>query len=193
MRLYSIESNLVLDKTNKGEATASGEHFVELSDEEVAVLVGLIKEKGTTNVDRLELQESHPGTYDTLEEAYRNMAYDEVETEMLWDGYCSGYFEYNDYELKDYCKEHCGFKFEYNDEDYDFDEDEEEYKQECIEEDETEYFKEEWLPKYLQSLSANEANAFFYNHMNACVDIDDLDYTVNIPQAIINMASNTDA
>ena len=38
---------------------------------------------------------------------------------------------------------------------------------------------------YVEDLSDDDARDFFYNHMHAKVDLDHVDYTVEIPQAII--------
>ena len=44
---------------------------------------------------------------------------------------------------------------------------------------------QEWLSDYVSGLSDDEARDFFYNHMDADLNLDDVDYTVEIPQAII--------
>ena len=55
MALYSIESEQCLGMSHHGAVTVNGESAVELSDEEVDILVKLIKEKGTTDVEALDL------------------------------------------------------------------------------------------------------------------------------------------
>ena len=45
-----------------------------------------------------------------------------------------------------------------------------------------------WLNDYVEDLSDDEARDFFYNHMDADLNLDDIDYTVEIPQAIIAKA-----
>ena len=48
-----------------------------------------------------------------------------------------------------------------------------------------------WLSDYLHSLSQDEARDFMYSHLNATnVEMDDVNYEVGIPQAIIDMAKN---
>lgn len=184
MAIFSIESGLFLGMSHTGAVTIEGENTVELNDTEVNTLVQLIREKGTTSVEALGLETSHPALYDKLDEAYRSMAVDAEETYWLWEGYNSGYFEYDQYELMDYCKENCGFKFEYDEADY---LDDDEFMEDLFNDDEMEAF-EDWLGGYLDSLSDDEAKVFFYEHMNASVDLDMVDYTVKIPPAIVKMA-----
>ena len=91
MALYSIESEQCLGMAHFGGAvTVNGESAVELSDEEVDILVQLIKEKDTTDVDELDIATSHPSLYEKLDNAYREMAYDAEELHWLWEGYNNG-------------------------------------------------------------------------------------------------------
>ena len=186
MALYSIESEQCLGISHSGAVTVNGESAVELSDEEVDILVKLIKEKGTTDVEELDLENLHPAIYKKLDEAYYSMAYEAEEMHWLWEGYYSGYFEYDEDKLKEYCKANCGFSYVFNKEENGYDEDEEvdEYE---IEDAENEAFSE-WLDEYVKGLSDDEARDFFYNHMDADLDMDNVEYTVEIPPAIINKA-----
>lgn len=196
MALYSIESEQYLGISHSGEVTVNGESAVELTNEEVATLVQLIKEKGTTDVDELDIATSHPALYHKLDEAYSQMAYDAEELQCLWDGYERECFEYDTEELMDYCERECGFSFEFKPEEY-FDEDELEYYEEDPEsyEDEIDDVKREafskWLDGYVRSLSDEEVKTFFFEHMNADPWIDDVSYTVEIPAAIIQKATQT--
>ena len=107
MALYSIESEQCLGMSHSGAVTVNGESAVELSDEEVDILVKLIKEKDTTDVEDLDLKNLHPDIYEKLRKAYYKMAYDAEEMHWLWEGYYNGYYEYDFDELKDYCKKEC--------------------------------------------------------------------------------------
>lgn len=193
MALYSIESEQCLGMSHHGAVTVNGESAVELSDEEVDILVKLIKEKGTIDVEELDLENLYPDIYEKLDDAYRNMAYNAEEMHWLWEGYNNGYYEYDVYELMDYCEKNLGFSYEFKPEEY-FDEDDLEYYKEDPEsyEDEIEEAKNdafsEWLDDYVSGLDDDEAREFFYNHMNADLDMDNVEYTVEIPQAIINKA-----
>ena len=193
MALYSIESEQCLGMSHSGAVTVNGESAVELSDEEVDILVKLIKENDTADVEELDLKNLYPAIYDKLDEAYHDMAYNAEEMHWLWEGYYGGYFEYDTGELMDYCEKECGFFFEFKPEEY-FDEDDLEYYKENPEsyEDEIEEVKSEafaeWLDDYVSGLDDDQARDFFYNHMHAGLDMDNVDYTIEIPQAIINKA-----
>ena len=193
MALYSIESEQCLGMSHHGAVTVNGESAVELSDEEVDILVKLIKEQGTTDVEELDLENLYPDIYEKLDDAYRDMAYNAEEMHWLWEGYNNGYYEYDVYELMDYCEKNLGFSYEFKPEEY-FDEDDLEYYKEDPEsyEDEIEEAKSEafseWLDDYVSGLDDDEARDFFYEHMDADLNMDDVEYTVEIPQAIINKA-----
>ena len=186
MALYSIESEQCLGISHSGAVNVNGESAVELSDEEVDILVKLIKEKGTTDVEELDLENLHPVIYNKLNDAYYSMAYEAEEMHWLWEGYYGSYFEYDEDKLKEYCKANCGFSYVFDKEENGYDEDEEvdEYE---IEDAENEAFSE-WLDEYLRGLSDDEVRDFFYNHMDADLDMDNVEYAVEIPQAIINKA-----
>ena len=194
MALYSIESEQCLGMSHHGAVTVNGESAVELSDEEVDILVKLIKEKGTTDVEELDLENLYPDIYEKLDDAYRNMAYNAEELHWLWEGYNNGYFEYDSEKLMNYCERELGFKFEYDEKDYYLDnpedlEDGEEpdIDEDRIEEDKYEAFSE-WLNDYVNELPNKEAKSFFYEHMNADLDMDNVEYSVEIPAAIIKKA-----
>jgi hypothetical protein len=179
--------------SHHGAVTVNGESAVELSDEEVDILVKLIQEKDTTDIEELDLENLHPGIYEKLREAYYDMAYDAEEMHWLWEGYHGGYFEYDDEELMEYCEKNLDFSFEFKPEEY-FDADELEYYKDDPESYEDEICElkseafSEWLKDYVEGLSDDEARDFFYNHMHAGLDLDNVEYTVKIPQAIINKA-----
>lgn len=193
MALYSIESEQFLGMSHSGAVTVNGESAVELSDEEVDILAKLIKENDTTNVKKLDLKNLYPDLYSKLDDAYRDMAYDAEEMHWLWEGYHNGYFEYDTDELMAYCEKELDFSFEFKPEEY-FDEDDLEYYKDDPESYEDEIYDlkceafSEWLSDYVSGLSDDEARDFFYNHMDADLDMDHVDYTVEIPQAIINKA-----
>ena len=194
MALYSIESEQCLGMSHHGAVTVNGESAVELSDEEVDILVKLIQEKGSTDVGDLDLETLHPDIYKKLDEAYSDMAYRAEEIHWLWEGYNNGYFEYDSEKLMDYCEKELGFEFEYDVKDYylddpeDLEEGEEpEIDEDMLEEDKSDAFSE-WLDDYLSDLSDDEARDFFYNHMDADLNMDGVEYTVGIPEAIIAKA-----
>ena len=116
------------------------------------------------------------------------MAYNAEELHWLWEGYNNGYFEYDTDELMAYCAENCGFNFEYNEEDYIEDG---ELDEDTLEYDKMDAFNE-WLDDYVNGLDDKDVKDFFYNHMNAGLDLDDIAYEVAIPENIIKMAEKKD-
>ena len=185
MALYSIENDTCLGFSHSGGAVnVESEGYVELSDEEVAKIVDLIRQKGTTDIGKLNLEEIYPDIYEKLREAYYDMAYNEEELHWLWEGYNSSYFEYDAVELMAYCEENCGFHFEYNKEDYIEDG---ELDEDALHDDKAEAFND-WLDDYVAGLEDDEVKDFFYNQMNANLELDDVNYSVGIPGAIIKLA-----
>ena len=193
MALYSIESEQFLGMSHSGPVSVNGESAVELSDEEVDILVNLIREKNTTDVEELGLEQLYPDIYEKLREAYYQMAYDAEEMDWLWQGYKRSYFEYDTDDLMEYCEKNCGFIFKFKPEEY-FDEDDLEYYHEDPDsyEDEIHEVKcekfNEWLDEYVHSLSDDEARSFFYDHMNADLCLDNISYDVKIPGGVIKKA-----
>ena len=197
MALYSIESEQCLGMAHFGGAvTVNGESAVELTDEEVDILVKLIKENDTTDVEELDLEKLYPAIYEKLRDAYYKMAYDAEEMHWLREGYDNGYFEYDEEKLMNYCERELDFKFEYDikkyylDDPEDLEEGEEpDIDEDQIEEDKYEAFSE-WLDDYVNGLPDKEAKSFFYNHMNADLDMDNVEYSVEIPAGIIKKAQS---
>ena len=66
---FNIASEQSLGISHSGEKTAYGEYVVNLTDEEVKVLVDLIRERKTSDVEELELENSHPEIYRKLDNA----------------------------------------------------------------------------------------------------------------------------
>ena len=189
MALYSIESEKVSETPHTGDTTVNGERAVELSDKEVDTIIKLIKENESTDVGNLDLENLYPEIYEKLDNAYRDMAYKAEEIRRLWDGYYNNCYEYDFFDLMDYCEKNLGFTFYVNLKDFFDDEDLKNPKacEEIIDDAKSEAFFD-WLCDYVEDLSDDEARDFFYNQMNAKVNLDNVEYTVGIPQAIINKA-----
>ena len=185
MATFSIESELFLGMSHSGSVTINGESKVELLDEEVEILIKLIREKNSADVYDLELEKLHPQIFEKLREAYFKLAYDEEEMHWLWEGYNNGNFEYDHEELKNYCKQNCGFSFEFSELDYLTEQGE--FNEDCFCEDEEDAFNE-WLDDYLLGMTDQEQRNFFYDHMHADLVLDDVEYSVEIPEAIIKKA-----
>ena len=173
-----------------GAIAAEGHGTIEFSDEEVAILVELIREKGTTDVCALDLNTAYPELFQRLDEAYRQVAREATIDHWYMEGFYDGCYEYDAEELMNYGSETYDFAFEYNEEDY-LDE-EGELDEDSLFDDKYDAFVE-WLEPFVESLNTQERIKFLSEHMNAEVDLSDLelDYMVDIPQGIVALAKNS--
>ena len=126
----------------------------------------LMREKNTTNVEKLDLETSHPALYEKLDEAYHEMARHAEYMHWLWEGYNNGYYEYDEED--------------YLDENGEFDEEEMGYAK-------SDAFRS-WLDDYVTGLNDDEVDTFFTEHMDAQVEVEDVEYKVAIPDEIIQLA-----
>lgn len=146
--------------------------YVELSDEEVNILVNLMKQKNTYNVKELNIEESHPDIYNKLKEACKSIAFNVALAEAARDAH---YYDEED-EFLDKLQEYC-------ESEYDYDESQEDFRR--------------WLYLLLQSWSSNQICELYDKAgIELCWEIIDYygietnDYEVTIPQSIVAMAFN---
>ena len=189
MAKFKIETEVFFGISHCGALTENAEGFVELTEQDVNTLVELIKEHQTADVEELELEKRYPEIYNKLYDAYREISYPVYELHWLWFGFyepdCD---EYDNEELKEYCRQNCGFEFVYDEKDYM--DDEGEINEDLLMEHENDAF-DEWLIKYLEGLEPDEAIEFFYDHMNADLDgeMNGTEFEVQIPREIVDMAN----
>lgn len=194
MAKYTIECDICLGFTHCGAEETNGKGTIELSDEEVKTLVDLIRKKKSTDPGKLRLKKSHPDLYKKLDEAYYDLYYQAEETYWLKKGYYNGDHEYDSDKLQEYCTKNCGYEYHKPDKYYIKENGEVDlellvkYVEDC---NEYKHFSK-WLGNYIDSLPYNELCDFCYNHLNAEVNMDDLDYEVHIPKEIIEMAKQPD-
>ena len=185
MAEYTIECDIYHSNISYC-GNAHSERTIELSDEEVKTLVSLIRDKQSTDFNKLGLKENYPDLYKKLDEAYRQLYYEAGKIDCLKEGHYLGIFEYDSKELKQYCIESCGYKYVASDTDFDENDDEEILQPKHF---------EEWLDDYIDSLPYDELCDFFHDHLNA--DVDSFDpgclYWVQIPKEIIKMAELPDS
>lgn len=81
---------------------AHSERTIELSDRKVKTLVNLIRDKQSTDFNKLGLKENYPDLYKKLDEAYRQLYYETGKIDCLKEGHYLGIFEYDSKELDDY-------------------------------------------------------------------------------------------
>ena len=187
MATYHFNCTCFLGMSHCGSVEADGAGTVELTDKEVAALVALMKEKDSSDVEAIGLKDALPEIYEKLDAAFHEAAFNAEKDHWLWEGFNSGYYEYDIEELIEYCEENCGYEFSFDEMDY-LNEDGG-LDVETAMEGKIETFPE-WLEDYLFSLDIEERHKFFEEKLNAQLDCDDMgcEYEIEIPQAIIEMA-----
>ena len=193
MAKFELECERSMGWSHSGEVTIECKGTVDLTDEEVKVLVNLIREKGTADVKKLRLKKIHPALYEKLDEACHNMVYKAEEFYWLLHGLGNGYFEYDEDKVIQFCEENCGYEFVPTIDNVPDNIDPAFIAAFLEVRKENMYYKiqdfSNWLPNYLRSIDIEEACDFIYSHLNPTLEMDDVvDYVVGIPQAIIEMA-----
>ena len=80
---FDIENEICLGISHSEAVMTEGTGILELDDNEVSLLINIIKEKKTSDVDELGIEESHPNLYEKLRQAYYDMAYKAEELHWL--------------------------------------------------------------------------------------------------------------
>ena len=80
---FDIENEICLGISHSGAVMTEETVILELDDNEVSLLINIIKEKKTSDVDELGIEESHPNLYEKLRQAYYDMAYKAEELHWL--------------------------------------------------------------------------------------------------------------
>lgn len=189
MPSFPIDINLYFGTAHYGDVTAYGSGEVELADEDIKKLINLIRENGgETDVEKLQLLEKYPDIFNTLDDAYYELASQTAYIHWVNAGYDNGWYELSDEEIAENC-EVFGFKFEYDldeyqDEDGNLDEDAlEEAKSEAL-------YK--WIKEHRSHLDDYDDALFLAEvfHLEPDDYNYDLEYFVKIPDEIIAMANN---
>ena len=180
MKITVYEKNFLCSRTI---ADAHGEF--EMPDEYVETLVALIREKATTDIDELGIEQSHPTIYDLLEkEIYK--IYQIAVTAHFIREVIDDYFEYDDGVI-DYCIQKYGFNPDEECED-------EDYEDEEYEDEEEEYEAKlhsrfvNWISFYASTLSDKELVDFNSDTVNIAVDFYADEFALEIPRQIIDLA-----
>lgn len=187
MPKFNLNFTHSLGWSHMGNVTTEAKATVEFCREELEALVALMKSKNSSDVEVLNLKEELPQVYDQLEEAIKDGVVEAEIHHWLLEGFYEGAYEYDVYEVMEYCEENCGFEFSYDEEEY-LDEDGE-LDEEALEEDKQEAF-DEWLPGYLEMLEPVERRRFIEDQLNGEVDTSGItsNHAVFIPEEIINLA-----
>ena len=109
MAQYEIKFNTQKGWSYDKEEIPIESAFVELSNEEVQILVDLMKQQNTYDVSALGLEQSHPDIFEKLDEACDSIAFDIALAEALREAH---YYDEEDLfleKLQDYCIENCDY------------------------------------------------------------------------------------
>lgn len=98
----------------------SGESVLELTDEQLKILVDLIKENdGETDIEKLELEEKYPEIYEAFHDAFLQPVAFDGSVQWAVDVYMDGYFDGpSDEEIIAVMESEGIFSFEYEEDDY---------------------------------------------------------------------------
>ena len=168
----------------------------ELEDEDVKALVQLIRDNdGETDVEELDLENKLPHVYEIIHEAYSDAVDTATTNHWILEGYQNGAFEESD-GVMDALEEEGLFKFEPDLAELREElglEDDEEIPEEDFEDAKQEAF-EQWKDGYFASLTEEEQISFIETYYDADVDnsADEYDYTMEIPQEIVDLATKED-
>lgn len=196
MPTFNIYNEHSLGFTHYGEVRVEGQGTVELTDEEVQKLVDLICENnGCTDIKELKLEERYPDIYETLREAHHDVAYRAEYNHWVIEGYENGYYEIDDEDPIEKCEREYGFQYTFDLEKYveEHGYDPEEVKSiEDIDEYELEDDKlnafDNWVEEYRKTLNEDEDADFLAYVFEINVEVDNVDYEVEIPNEIVRMA-----
>ena len=178
----TINDRICLGFSHCGSVSTIAQGEFEMPDSYVDTLVALIRERGTTDIDELQLEVLHPDIYEFLSENINEIYNRAEEAHFIRRGFSEGdCYEFDD-EFVAYCEKELGFK--YDEEDYIkiFGETSDSYKYRYIA-----YFLN-WLCDYVETLTNQELLDFFYEHINNGFDYSPSEYEIFIPQQIIDLA-----
>lgn len=197
MPIFSIYGEHSLGVSHSGEINVGGEGEVELTDEEVQQLVQLIRENnGETDVEKLRLMQKYPEIYEQLNDAYGDAARSAEYNHWVIEGYENGYYEISEEEAIAKCEEEYGYKFVFDKdkflEEHEWYDPDEIKSVDDLDEDElydakVEAFSE-WVEEYRSRVNEDEEAYFLATVFEIDVNLDGVDYTVEIPPEIVKMA-----
>ena len=189
MPIFSIDTETVLGISHSGVEATAGEGTVELTNEEVQQLIDLIRENGgETDVEKLNLEEKYPEIYKILDEAFREVAANAEYDYWVRAGYENGWYEAEAEEIIETCESKYGFHFEYKPEDF-FIEGGTEVEENAVIDAKMEALLDDWIDDYCSEHPDKEI-AFLSDVFHLEPNVDDVDYNVEIPPAIIKMAKD---
>ena len=181
----TIDEDLCLGYSHCGSVCANAYGEFEMADADVETLVALIREKGTTDINELGIEQSHPTIYDLLEKEIYKIYQIAVTAHFIREE-INDYFEYDDGVI-DYCIQKYGF-------DPDEECEDEDYEDEEYEDEEEEYEAKlhsrfvNWISFYAETLSDKELVDFNSDTVNIAIDFYADEFALEIPRQIIDLA-----
>lgn len=179
---FSFEIFLGYHCCGRGEYV-SGEGYVILEDEQVDRLVSLVRANGgETDIEKLGLATKCPDIYEALEDAYMEAVGKATYRYWLIKGFEEGYYEEPEGMMKS-LEEDGLFQYEPDHTNL------EAVDEELEAEKEDAFY--DWLKTYFDSLDEDGQVSFIETWYGEVLSLDgpgDYDYTVEIPQEIINLA-----
>ena len=181
----TIDEDLCLGYSHCGSVCANAYGEFEMADADVETLVALIREKGTTDINELGIEQSHPTIYDLLEKEIYKIYQIAVTAHFIREE-INDYFEYDDGVI-DYCIQKYGFNPDEECED-------EDYEDEEYEDEEEEYEAKlhsrfvNWISFYAETLSDKELVDFNSDTVNIAIDFYADEFALEIPRQIIDLA-----
>ena len=171
MAQYEIKFNRYDGWSYEEGECAEERMFVELSDEEVQILIDLMKQYQTFDTETLNLQERHPALYNKLNDVCESLAQDVALAEALKEAHFDSDEEYYDFVpmLKKYCTNNCGYTRSLGN-------------------------FNNWLYKHLQPMNCHGVRNLYerasVDIWEVISDIEADDYNVIIPQSIVSQVFN---
>ena len=180
----TVDENLFLGYSHCGSVCTHAHGEFEMADADVEILVALIREKATTDIDELGIEQSHPAIYEQLNEEIDLMRYYAARGHGMRELIFDDGWDVDTDELIDYCRRNCGFKDSYFDE--------EAYAKAQREKEEEFYDRFwAWYHHYVDTAPNEDIDKLFhrlYDKNYECNFNFDYDTDPFIPQQIIDMA-----
>lgn len=110
MATFGIDIEVCLGMSHYGGVYEKGTGTIELTDEDVVFLIGLLRcNPGITDYKELGLEKENPELFKKINEAYRHLAYKTEITHWVTEGLKHDEWDFDVVEAMEYCEEHCGF------------------------------------------------------------------------------------
>ncbi len=183
----TVEEDLCLGYSHSGSIWTHAHGEFEMADADVETIVALIREKKTTDIDELGIEQSHSAIYEQLNEEIDLMRYYSARghsmREAIFNAECEWDVDID--ELIDYCRQNCGFKDSYFDE--------EAYAKAQREKEEDFYDRFwAWYHHYVDTAPNEDIDKLFHRLYDTEYECDfNFDYDTDpfIPQQIIDLAN----